>query len=182
MHTAVNDDRANFPRAMLHPPVHDAHMNERSIDTAWFNRMMRTMGVTQDDIANRIGRDRAQVSRMLHGRTEISGECAMALSELLGVPLLEVLKRAGWRIPPQPPALDRERLRRAMELTERVIRLAGLSRVGLETRLDILEMAYVADADTPDAVLERDSLLLLLQCKEADDPDASEHGAHNIPG
>lgn len=65
------------------------------MDDKWFKAQQKKAGVTADDIAARIGRDRSVVSKIYSGQRTMSLEWAQAFSEVLLVPLAEVLERAG---------------------------------------------------------------------------------------
>lgn len=65
------------------------------MDDKWFKRQQKIAGITAEDIAARIGRDRSLVSRILNGRQRMSLEWAKAFSDALGVPLATVLEKAG---------------------------------------------------------------------------------------
>lgn len=65
------------------------------IDDKWFKAAQRRAGVTADDIAKRLGKDRSLVSRIYVGRQAMKLEEAKIFAEVLGEPLNEVLRRAG---------------------------------------------------------------------------------------
>lgn len=65
------------------------------MDDKWFKLQQKRVGITADQIAARIGRDRSIVSRILNGRQPMSLEWAKAFSEALEVPLATVLEKAG---------------------------------------------------------------------------------------
>lgn len=65
------------------------------MDDKWFKRQQKIAGVTAEDIAERLGRDRSVVSRIYVGRQPMSLEQAQVFAEVLHVDLDEVLKRAG---------------------------------------------------------------------------------------
>lgn len=65
------------------------------IDDKWFKAQQKRVGVTAEDIARRMGRDRSTVSHIYTGRIRMSLEWAKAFAEVLDVPLSEVLERAG---------------------------------------------------------------------------------------
>jgi len=73
------------------------------MDEKWFKRQQKIAGVTADEIAAKLGRDRSVVSRIYTGRQRMSLDWAQAFADTLNVPLDEVLKRAG--------ALDEPRAR-----------------------------------------------------------------------
>jgi SOS-response transcriptional repressor LexA len=66
-----------------------------SMDDKWFKKQQKIAGVTAEDIAARMGRDRSVVSRIYVGRQSMTLEQAIVFSEVLGRPLSEVLERAG---------------------------------------------------------------------------------------
>lgn len=65
------------------------------IDTQWFKQQQRKVGVTAEQIAHHAGRDRTAVSHIYMGRQRMSLDWAKSFSEMLQVPLDEVLRRAG---------------------------------------------------------------------------------------
>lgn len=75
------------------------------IDDKWFKSQQRRVGVTANDIAQHMGRDRTAVSHIYTGRQKMSLEWAKAFSDVLQVPLDEVLKRAGVADGPTAQAL-----------------------------------------------------------------------------
>lgn len=69
------------------------------MDDKWFKAQQKRAGVTADQIAARIGRDRSVVSKIYSGQRTMTLEWAQAFSEALGVPLTEILERAGAASP-----------------------------------------------------------------------------------
>lgn len=67
----------------------------KAVDDRWFKQQQRRAGVTAEQIAARLGRSRTNVSHILNGKQRMSIDWAKAFSEALGVPLAEVLERAG---------------------------------------------------------------------------------------
>lgn len=65
------------------------------MDAQWFKKRMRELRVTQEDIARQLGRDRSIVSRILTGTQPMGLKEARVFSQMLDVPLGEVLRRAG---------------------------------------------------------------------------------------
>lgn len=65
------------------------------MDEKWFKQQQRKAGVTAEDIAIRLGRDRSLVSRIYVGRQKMTLEQARIFAEVLGAPLSEILERAG---------------------------------------------------------------------------------------
>lgn len=65
------------------------------MDDKWFKLQQKKAGVTAEDIAKRMGRDRSVVSHILNGRQRMTLEWAQAFADVLNVPLSEVLERAG---------------------------------------------------------------------------------------
>lgn len=68
------------------------------MDVTWFKKQQRIAGVTAEDIAERLGRDRSLVSRIYVGRQPMTLGHAKVFAEVLGQPLAEVLKRAGIEV------------------------------------------------------------------------------------
>lgn len=65
------------------------------MDDKWFKAKQKARGVTADEIAKKMGRDRSAVSHIYTGQRRMSLEWARAFSEVLGEPIDEILKRAG---------------------------------------------------------------------------------------
>lgn len=65
------------------------------MDDKWFKTQQKKAGVTAEDIARRMGRDRSVVSHILNGRQRMSLEWAQAFADVLGVSVTEVLEHAG---------------------------------------------------------------------------------------
>lgn len=65
------------------------------MDDKWFKRQKKIAGVTDADIAERLGRDRSVVSKIVSGQQRMSLEWARAFADALKVPVAEVLEQAG---------------------------------------------------------------------------------------
>jgi SOS-response transcriptional repressor LexA len=65
------------------------------MDVNWFKQQQKLAGVTADQIADRIGRARSNVSHIYAGKQKMSLEWAKAFAETLNVPLSDVLEHAG---------------------------------------------------------------------------------------
>lgn len=65
------------------------------MDDKWFKEQQRKVGVTAEDIAQKMGRARSNVSHILTGKQRMSLDWAKAFAEVLQVPLATVLERAG---------------------------------------------------------------------------------------
>ncbi|MGI3163094.1 helix-turn-helix domain-containing protein [Pseudooceanicola sp. 200-1SW] len=65
------------------------------MDDKWFKAQQKKVGITAEDIAARLGRDRSAVSKIYTGQRRMTLEWAQAFSEALDVPIDEVLRRAG---------------------------------------------------------------------------------------
>lgn len=65
------------------------------MDEAWFKRAQKKAGVTAEDIAAQLGRDRSIVSKIYAGKARMSLEWAQAFATALDVPLATVLEKAG---------------------------------------------------------------------------------------
>lgn len=64
------------------------------METQWFKSRAREQGVTTEQLAKAIGRDRAVVSRILNGRQPMSPTYAETFAELLGVPVETIVEKA----------------------------------------------------------------------------------------
>jgi transcriptional regulator with XRE-family HTH domain len=65
------------------------------MDEKWFKDQQRKAGITAEDIARRMGRDRSTVSHIYTGRIRMSFDWAKAFAEAFGVSVGEILARAG---------------------------------------------------------------------------------------
>jgi len=65
------------------------------MDDKWFKKQQKRAGVTADDIAAEMGRDRSVVSRIYVGRQRMTLNQARAFANVLKVPLEDVLDKAG---------------------------------------------------------------------------------------
>lgn len=65
------------------------------MDERWFKQAQKQAGVTAEDIAALVGRDRSIVSKIYAGRARMSLEWAQAFATALKVPLTTVLEKAG---------------------------------------------------------------------------------------
>ncbi|MEM9579082.1 MAG: helix-turn-helix transcriptional regulator [Pseudomonadota bacterium] len=65
------------------------------MDDKWFKSKQKLAGVTAEDIAKIIGRDRSVVSHIYNRRQKMSPEWAQAFAQALEVPIEEVYERAG---------------------------------------------------------------------------------------
>lgn len=76
-----------------------------SIDDKWFKAQQRKAGINADEISAELGKDRSLVSRIYVGRQKMKLEEAEVFARVLGVPLDEVLRRAGIASPEAAQAL-----------------------------------------------------------------------------
>jgi transcriptional regulator with XRE-family HTH domain len=65
------------------------------MDDKWFKRRKKLAGVTDADIAARLGRDRSVVSKIVSGAQRMTLDWAQAFAASLDVPLADVLAQAG---------------------------------------------------------------------------------------
>lgn len=65
------------------------------MDEKWFKRRQKERGITAEDIAQKLGRARSNVSHILNGHQRMNLEWAKAFAEALDVPLATVLEKAG---------------------------------------------------------------------------------------
>lgn len=65
------------------------------MDYKWFKAQQKKAGVTAEDIAQRMGRSRSNVSHILNGHQRMSLDWAKAFADTLDVSVAEVLERAG---------------------------------------------------------------------------------------
>lgn len=65
------------------------------MDDKWFKLQQKRVGVTADQIAAHLGRDRSVVSKILSGKQRMTLEWANAFAAVLQVPLATVLEKAG---------------------------------------------------------------------------------------
>jgi len=65
------------------------------MDKQWFKDALRVAQVTTSDLAQRIGRDRAVISRIMNGHQTMTNAQAEIFAEMLNLPLEEVITHAG---------------------------------------------------------------------------------------
>lgn len=65
------------------------------MDDKWFKLQQKRAGITADQVAARLGRDRSVVSKILSGKQKMTLEWANAFADALQVPLATVLEKAG---------------------------------------------------------------------------------------
>ena len=65
------------------------------MDDKWFKRQQKRAGVTAEDIAEELGRDRSVVSRIYVGRQRMTLDQARVFAKVLEMPLEVILERAG---------------------------------------------------------------------------------------
>jgi transcriptional regulator with XRE-family HTH domain len=65
------------------------------MDDKWFKQQQKRAGVTADQIADVLGRDRSVVSKILSGKQRMSLEWAQAFADTLDVPIATVLEKSG---------------------------------------------------------------------------------------
>ncbi len=65
------------------------------INRPWFQDRLRTLKISQRQLAKRIGLDPAAVSYMLAGKRAISMDEAKAIADIFLVPVTEVMRQAG---------------------------------------------------------------------------------------
>lgn len=94
--TIAHSVKGNVSALRTHESVPKSH--NADMDEAWFRARMRHLKVTQADIGVRLARDRTAVSKLLKGTRSLQLSEVNALAEILEVPVLEILFRAGlWR-------------------------------------------------------------------------------------
>lgn len=65
------------------------------MDDKWFKAQQKKAGITADQIAAVLGRDRSVVSKILSGKQRMTLEWAQAFATALHVPLATVLEKSG---------------------------------------------------------------------------------------
>ena len=65
------------------------------MDDKWFKLQQKKAGVTAEDIARRMGRDRSTVSHIYTGRIRMSLEWAKVFADVFEVPISTILEKAG---------------------------------------------------------------------------------------
>lgn len=83
---------------MLQRAQHDAAINEASmpdINKDWFTDRLRTIKISQRQLAKRINLDPAAVSYMLSGKRRMTMPEVKAIADVLLVPVTEVMRQAG---------------------------------------------------------------------------------------
>ena len=67
-----------------------------NMDWAWAKTRLKAIGKTHDDLANKLGRSRTIITRLLASESPIKAAQIRPLAEVLEVPISEVLHRAGF--------------------------------------------------------------------------------------
>lgn len=114
------------------------------MDAQWFKTAQKKAGLTSFDLGAAIGRDRTAVSRIINGTQKMTLEQARIFSERLGVPLTEMVARAGLADRPVAEQL-------APGYSE-----GDVERIDPETEhqsLEIKQMAMAFGVDRPGVVL-----------------------------
>lgn len=70
-------------------------ITERKIDTRWFQHQIEDKGLSQRQLAKRMRLDPSSVSLMLRGKRHMKVQEAALIAELLGLPLMDVMAKAG---------------------------------------------------------------------------------------
>lgn len=65
------------------------------MNTLWIKQRLKSLGATQEQLAQAIGRDRAVVSRILQGRQPLRLDWAEAFAAVLRIPAAEFLRLSG---------------------------------------------------------------------------------------
>lgn len=65
------------------------------MDEKWFKDRKRRAGVTNSEIAAQLGRDHTVISKIVSGSQRMTMDWAKIFSDMLGVPLAEVLEKTG---------------------------------------------------------------------------------------
>ena len=71
-----------------------------SVDTAWFEKQMKGLSLSQRGLAAKLTRDVSIINRTLNGSREATAGEVASMSGLLGVPPDEVLRRLGYSVRP----------------------------------------------------------------------------------
>ncbi len=69
------------------------------IDDKWFKQQQKRVGVTAEDIAARMGRDRSTLSHIYTGRIRMSLDWAQVFADVFDVPLAVIMEKAGVAAP-----------------------------------------------------------------------------------
>lgn len=85
---------------------------ERGMDADWFRRQHRLTGVSQAQLAARMGRAPTFLTRVYSGRQKLQLDQAQDIARIMGLPLSDVLRHAGLQLaaevltaePAPPPA------------------------------------------------------------------------------
>lgn len=65
------------------------------MDDRWFKMQQKRVGVTADQIADLLGRDRSVVSKIYSGKQRMTIEWAQAFAKAFDVPVATILEKAG---------------------------------------------------------------------------------------
>ncbi len=79
----------------MNKQIRELRIISHSMNIDWFKRRQQIANVTSFDLAEAIGRNRAVISRIYHGKQKMTMQQAEAFAKVLDVPLSEVLLNAG---------------------------------------------------------------------------------------
>jgi SOS-response transcriptional repressor LexA len=77
-----------------------------TIDVKWFKAKQKEADITTEDIGRRLGKDRSFVSRIYTRRQKMKLDEARVFAEMLGVPMREVMLKAGIVTEEEVPTAD----------------------------------------------------------------------------
>ena len=67
----------------------------QTMDASWFKALQKKAGLTSFDLGEAIGRDRTAISKIINGTQRMTLEQAKVFAHLLGVPISEMVEKAG---------------------------------------------------------------------------------------
>ena len=77
-----------------------------NVDEKWFKTQQKRAGVTAADIADIAGRSRTNVSHIYAGKQKMSLHWAAAFAQAFGLPVAEILNKAGVTTPKTQAAIE----------------------------------------------------------------------------
>lgn len=125
----------------------------------WIRERLKSIGATQEQLAQAIGRDRAVVSRILQGRQRLRLDWAAAFANILQMPLAEFLRLSGLDTGSGHPPENVQKPRIIVGISGATgvifgIRLLEiLANLGIETHLVISRPGIITIAEETDFTL-----------------------------
>lgn len=114
------------------------------MDTVWFKRRMKDIGLTQDELGARLGRDRSSTSKLLSGGVQVKVRQVPVLADALQVTIPEMLRRLGIDLGPMDQRPMNDAASRTASAQKPVL---GIDRATLRYAFEKVLLNFVDEAD-----------------------------------